>query len=252
MAELAAKCRASSPNWQNNFRVHRHNRQTQRRLAQAYRRPVIHTAEESLNAWLRLCLRRTVVLFRLGRVLAFLLLFFLQWFLLFRVFLLQLLRLLLMLLLYLLFLSLIRLLLREFRVILLLLLLDRLAFLLLLRVELFLLLLVLRVQLWVRGGGNNGPWGSRISFGWTAGVGAGRFPGADCDVLFGFIGRSAGRSTGRFVGSTVFGAAGLFSTGLAVLGGIGRSAGRSGGRVAFGATACGVLVAGTGRFPCCG
>src|SRR5271157_2734613 len=66
-----------------------------------------------------------------------------------------------MLLLYLQFFSLIRLLLREFRVILLLLLLDRLAFLLLLRVELFLLLLVLGVQLWVRGGWNNRPRGSR-------------------------------------------------------------------------------------------
>ncbi len=98
---------------------------------------------------------------RLGLVLAFLLLFLLQLFLLFRVFLLQLLRLLLMLLLYLLFFSLIRLLLREFRVFLLLLLLDSLPFLLLLRAELILLLLVLPVQLGVRGGLNNGPWRSR-------------------------------------------------------------------------------------------
>jgi len=98
---------------------------------------------------------------RLGLLLAFLLLFLLQQFLLFRVFLLQLLRLLLMLLLYLLFFSLIRLLLREFRVFLLLLLLDSLPFLFLLRAELILLLLVLPFQLGVRGGLNNGPWRSR-------------------------------------------------------------------------------------------
>ena len=98
---------------------------------------------------------------RLGLVLAFLLLFLLQQFLLFRVFLLQLLRLLLMLLLYLLFFSLIRLLRRDFRVFLLLLLLDSLPFLFLLRTELILLLLVLPVQLGVRGGLYNGPWRSR-------------------------------------------------------------------------------------------
>ncbi len=61
-----------------NFRVHRHNRQTQRRLTRAYRRLVIHARRERLNACLGLRLRRVVVLFRLGRVLAFLLLFFLQ------------------------------------------------------------------------------------------------------------------------------------------------------------------------------
>jgi hypothetical protein len=110
---------------------------------------------------LRLCIRRTVALLRLGLVLAFLLLFLLQHFLLFRVFLLQLLRLLLMLLLYLLFFSLIRLLLRNFRVFLLLLLLDSLPLLFLLRAELILLLLVLPVQLSVRGGLYNGPWRSR-------------------------------------------------------------------------------------------
>jgi hypothetical protein len=97
----------------------------------------------------------------LGLVLAFLLLFLLQLFLLFRVFLLQLLRLLLMLLLYLLLFGLIRLLLCEFRVFLLLLLLDFLPVLLLLRAELILLLLVLSVQLGIRGGLNNGPWRSR-------------------------------------------------------------------------------------------
>ena len=75
------------------------------------------------------CLWRTVVLFRPGLLLTFLLLFLLQTFLLFRLFLLQLLRLLLMMmLLHLLFFSLIRLLLREFRVLLLLLLLDALPF----------------------------------------------------------------------------------------------------------------------------
>jgi hypothetical protein len=110
---------------------------------------------------LRLFLRRTVVLFSLGRVLPFLLLFLRQESLLFRVFLPQLLRLLLMLLLDLLFFSLLRLLLREFRVFLLLLLLESLPVLLLFRAELILLLLVLPVQPGIRGGLDNGPWRSR-------------------------------------------------------------------------------------------
>jgi len=98
---------------------------------------------------------------RLGLLLAFLPLFLLQPFLLFRVLLLQMLRLLLMLLLHLVFLGRIGLLLREFRVFLLLLLLDSLPSLYLLRAELILLLLVLPVQLGVRGGLNDGPWRSR-------------------------------------------------------------------------------------------
>jgi hypothetical protein len=98
---------------------------------------------------------------RLGLVLAFLLLFLLQLFLLFHVFLLQLLRLLLMLLLQLLLSTLIRLLLRDSRVFLLLLLLHSLPFLFLLCAELILLLLVLPVQLGIRGGLNSGPWRSR-------------------------------------------------------------------------------------------
>ena len=114
-----------------------------------------------MHGRLRLCLRRTVVLFRLGLLLTFLLLFILQTFLLFRLFLLQLLRLLLMMLLHLLFFSLIRLLLREFRVLLLLLLLDSLPFLLLLRTELILLLLVLPVQFGVRRRLDKGPWRNR-------------------------------------------------------------------------------------------
>ena len=61
--------------------------------------PARHTCPENPSARLRLLLRRTIALLRLGRVLPFLLLFFRQQFLLFRVFLLQLLRLLLMLLL---------------------------------------------------------------------------------------------------------------------------------------------------------
>ena len=104
--------------------------------------------------------RRSVGLWRLGRVLPFLFLFVRQKLLLIRVFLQQLLRLLLMLLLDQLFFSRIRLLLREFGVFLLLQLLDSLPFLLLLRAELILLLLVLPVQLGIRGGLNNETWRS--------------------------------------------------------------------------------------------
>jgi hypothetical protein len=109
---------------------------------------------------------------RLGLVLAFLLLFLLQLFLLFHVFLLQLLRMLLMLLLQLLLSTLIRLLLRDSRVFLLLLLLDSLPFLFLLCAELILLLLVLPVQLGIRGGLNSGPWRSRnlVRMDWRRGT----------------------------------------------------------------------------------
>lgn len=98
---------------------------------------------------------------RLGLVLAFLLLFFLQLFLFLRVLFLQLLGLRLVLLLDLLFFRGIRLLLRELCVFLLLLLLNSLTILLLVCVKLILLLLVLPVQLAVRSGLYNRPSGSR-------------------------------------------------------------------------------------------
>gem|GEM_PF-5297475 len=73
-------------------------------------------------------------------------------------------------------------------------------------------------------------------------------------ALFGFAGRSVGRSAGRFPGCTVSGATGLFSVGLALSGGTGRSAGRLPGRSArrgaSGATACGGLSVTGGRLGC--
>ena len=72
--------------------------------------------------------------------------------------------------------------------------------------------------------------------------------------MFGFAGRSVGRSAGRFPGCTVSGATGLFSVGLALSGGTGRSAGRLPGRSArrgaSGATACGGLSVTGGRLGC--
>ena len=170
--------------------------------------------------------------------------------------LLQLLRLLLMLLLHLLFFGLIRLLLREFRVILLLLLLD-----------------CSGVPAAASRGAVPAPAGAcrptvgsrRVEQRAVAepesrsdGLrgGAGRLPGAGCEALFGFIGRSAGRSTGRFVGVSVFGVTGLLSAGLAVLDGAGRSGGRFVGSTVVGVTglfSTGLAVlGGIGRRRVCG
>ena len=116
------------------------------------------TVREILNArsgLVRWSGETVLLLLRLGRVLAFLLLFLLQLLLFLYVLFLELLRLPLMLLLNLLFFGRVRLLLGQLGVFLLLLLLHSLPILLLVRVKLILLLLVLSVQLDVRRGLHN-------------------------------------------------------------------------------------------------